>query len=72
MSRNAYTEIEKELFRNLTELKRLDLSFNQFKIIDKTTFGDSLIGLERLKLSNNSIAHIYPGSFENFSSLKYL
>lgn len=72
MSRNVYSGIDKEFFRNLTELKRLDLSFNQFKIIDKATFGDSLVGLERLKLANNSIAHIYPGSFDNLSSLKYL
>ncbi|KAM7347643.1 remoulade [Cochliomyia hominivorax] len=72
LSRNGLSGIDKDLFRNLTELKLLDLSFNQFKIIDKTTFGDALVGVERLKLSNNSISHIYQGSFDRLPNLKQL
>ncbi|KAI8116106.1 hypothetical protein FF38_01531 [Lucilia cuprina] len=72
LSRNGFTGIDKEFFRNLTELKRLDLSFNQIKVIDKSTFGDATISVERLKLANNSIAHIYPGSFDHFPNLKQL
>lgn len=72
MSKNSFTGIDKDFFRNLTELKRLDLSFNQIRTIDKTTFGDALVGVERLKLANNSIFHIYPGSFDSFPNLKQL
>ncbi|XP_073834952.1 remoulade [Musca autumnalis] len=72
MSKNGITTIDKNSFRNLTELKRLDLSGNMLKTIDKTTFGDAFESLERLRLANNSIAHIYPGSFDHLKNLKIL
>lgn len=72
LSKNGLSVIDKEYFRNLTELKRLDLSGNLIKSIDKTTFGDAFENLERLRLANNSIAHIYPGSFDHMTNLKQL
>ncbi|XP_013102697.2 adhesion G protein-coupled receptor A3 [Stomoxys calcitrans] len=72
LSKNGLSTIEKEYFRNMTELKRLDLSGNLFKVIDKNTFGDAFESLEKLRLNNNSISHIYPGSFDHLTNLKQL
>ncbi|XP_061386451.1 adhesion G protein-coupled receptor A3 [Musca vetustissima] len=72
LSKNGISTIDREVFRNLTDLKRLDLSGNMLKTIDKTTFGDAFESLERLRLANNSIAHIYPGSFDHLKNLKIL
>ncbi|XP_075159039.1 remoulade [Haematobia irritans] len=72
LSKNGLSTFEKEFFRNMTELKRLDLSGNILKTIDKSTFGDAFENLERLRLNNNSIAHIYPGSFDHLINLKQL
>ncbi|XP_011187617.1 adhesion G protein-coupled receptor A3 isoform X1 [Zeugodacus cucurbitae] len=72
LSNNAFTTIQSENFINLTQLKRLDLSSNLLRKIDKDTFGGLLPNLERLKLSYNAISHIFSGSFEFMSNLKYL
>nr|XP_014098267.1 adhesion G protein-coupled receptor A2 isoform X2 [Bactrocera oleae] len=72
LSNNAFTSIQSEEFNILTQLKRLDLSSNLLRKIDKDTFGGSLFNLERLKLSKNAIRHIFSGSFEFMPNLKYL
>ena len=72
LSNNAFTSIQSEEFNILTQLKRLDLSSNLLRKIDKDTFGGSLFNLERLKLSKNAIRHIFSGSFEIMPNLKYL
>uniref|UniRef100_W8BNX9 G-protein coupled receptor 124 n=1 Tax=Ceratitis capitata TaxID=7213 RepID=W8BNX9_CERCA len=72
LSNNAFTTAQSQDFSNFTQLKRLDFSSNLFRKIDKDTFGGALPNLERLKLSNNSIRHIYSGSFELLQNLKQL
>lgn len=72
LSWNAFTNIDKEAFRNLTELKRLDLTGNFLKDIDKDTFGGVLHNVERLRLANNSIKHIFAGAFDGFTNLTHL
>uniref|UniRef100_A0A0K8V8M5 G-protein coupled receptor 124 n=1 Tax=Bactrocera latifrons TaxID=174628 RepID=A0A0K8V8M5_BACLA len=72
LSNNAFTSIQSDDLNSLTQLKRLDLSSNLLRKIDKDTFGASLINLERLKLSKNAIRHIFSGSFEFMQNLKYL
>ncbi|XP_017493735.1 PREDICTED: adhesion G protein-coupled receptor A3 [Rhagoletis zephyria] len=72
LSNNAFPILQSEDFHNLTQLKRLDLSSNMLRKIDKDTFADALPNLERLKLSNNALRHIYSGSFELMSNLKHL
>ena len=72
LSFNALQSLENQDFGNFTELKRLDLSSNQLQEIDKITVGPGLSSLERLKLANNSIGHIYAGAFAGLPSLKQL
>ncbi|XP_067638481.1 adhesion G protein-coupled receptor A3 [Eurosta solidaginis] len=72
LSKNAFTSLQSEDFQNLTQLKRLDLSSNMLRKIDKETFSKALPNLERLKLSSNAIRHIYFGSFESMPYLKHL
>lgn len=72
MSKNAISLITADDFRNFTELKRLDLSFNQLTELDKDTFGDSLGHVEKLKLAGNAISHIYEGTFDQMPKLKQL
>ncbi|EDV47218.2 adhesion G protein-coupled receptor A3 [Drosophila erecta] len=71
-SKNSIAQITAEDFRNFTELKRLDLSFNLLTELDKDTFGDSLAHLEKLKLAGNAISHIYEGTFDKMPKLKLL
>lgn len=71
-SKNAIAHISSEDFRNFTELKRLDLSFNLLTELDRETFGDSLAHVEKLKLAGNAISHIYEGTFDQMPKLKQL
>ncbi|KAL9884066.1 remoulade isoform 1-T2 [Glossina fuscipes fuscipes] len=72
LKKNGFASIDKDYFRNFTELKRLDLSSNFLKDINKNTFSEILSSVERLLLSNNTISHIFPGSFDSLIDLKQL
>lgn len=72
LSKNKISYVEFENFINMSEsLRKLDLSFNSIRQIDETAFGD-IKALEKLKLKNNQIEHIFQGSFEGLPSLKML
>lgn len=71
-SKNAIVQITEADFHSFTELKRLDLSSNLLTELDKDTFGSSLENVERLRLANNSISHIYEGAFDKMPKLKQL
>ncbi|KAH8367870.1 hypothetical protein KR084_003746, partial [Drosophila pseudotakahashii] len=71
-SKNCIALITAQDFQNFTELKRLDLSFNLLTELDKETFGESLLHLEKLKLAGNAISHIYEGTFDRMPKLKLL
>lgn len=71
-SKNAIVQITEADFQSFTELKRLDLSSNLLTELDKDTFGNSLQNIERLRLANNTISHIYEGAFEQMPKLKQL
>lgn len=58
-------------FVNMTNLRRLILTNNSLSQLDGSSFGD-LFKLEVLKLSQNLIAHIYQGAFDQLISLKNL
>lgn len=72
LKKNGFASIDRDYFRNFTELKRLDLSSNFLKDINKNTFSEILSSVERLLLSNNTISHIFPGSFDSLTDLKQL
>lgn len=71
MSKNKISYLEFENFLNMSSLKKLDLSFNVLREIDETSLGE-LRFLEKLKLRNNQIEHIYQGSFDGLHALKML
>lgn len=56
---------------NFTNLRKLDLSFNSLKEIDESMFPE-LPNLERLRVSQNLIVHIFQGAFDKFKALKNL
>lgn len=72
MSGNQISFVENEIFINMTNLRKLDLSNNNLKQIDEDTFNEYLENLEYLKLNQNSIAHVFQGSFGKLKGLKQL
>ena len=59
------------LFKSLTKLTKLNLDYNNTKII-KSSYLDYLVDLQELNLQANNIKIIEPGSFKNLSKLKSL
>ena len=67
---NQMHNIEVEAFRNMTNLKTLNLQVNEFtNVPDFNHIADTL---EKLSLKNNPIEVIYDNTFSHFSALKSL
>ena len=60
------TSFAKGLFSHLSKLKKLDLSFNCFKLLNSKAF-KGLGSLEKLNLCHSEITFIEEGFFANFS-----
>ena len=59
------------LFRNLTRLKRLDLSYSCVKHL-KSAYFEFLVDLEELYLYGTSIKTIEPGTFKKLNKINIL
>ena len=69
--KNWISKLHPDLFRPLTSIQVLDLSYNRLQALDHTIFA-SLSLLENLALSNNELRDIPVALFANLPSLKYL
>jgi Leucine-rich repeat (LRR) protein len=58
-------------FKNLSNLKRLDLDGCSLKVVDANTF-EGLFSLEHLKLTQNGLEDIGVGTFDLMENLKIL
>jgi len=68
---NKITEITKDTFSGLTELKVLSLSYNAIKSIDPDAFKDNT-KLSNLDLKGNKITEITTDTFSGLTELQYL
>jgi Leucine-rich repeat (LRR) protein len=59
---NGTFQDNEDIFKNLTKLTKLDLSYAQIKELKRDSF-KWLVNLINLDLSNNDFTHIEPGSF---------
>ncbi|XP_048511480.1 adhesion G protein-coupled receptor A3 isoform X1 [Athalia rosae] len=71
LSKNEIYLIESEVLKNLTNLRRLNLSVNKISSIDEGSF-QGLQNLERLDLSRNQITTIDAHAFRQLTKLKRL
>lgn len=70
LSENQISLVNNDIFLNMTNLKKLDLSHNSLNIINEETFNEYLESVEYLKLNQNNITHVIQGSFSKLKSLK--
>jgi Leucine-rich repeat (LRR) protein len=71
LSRNELTHLDKNIFKNLTQLQKLSLDKNNLTNLDKELFSNN-IQLQTLSLWENNLTHLDKDLFKYNTQLQYL